>query len=207
MRGRIALKVGRYEWPDRVSLTIRTSDDGVVVVIDMPEAKQRYSAAISERGRVVWRRAEEVAAPGHNLGKPTFDPRTVQPKLPPGCRTARKASRIKFTLKWGTAYKPRNSCYVLGGYTDGRSLHVLYRVSGGFSGHDGLLCMTPDLISNGKGLPPEELLSDGRWEEFLALLDNATIHVGRPCRKLPLAELASIVGGRTIQMGRTEKRD
>ena len=174
----------------------------------MTETNQRYSAAITDRGRVVWRHSEEVAAPGGNPNRPTYDPTTVRPKLPPGCRTARKASRIKFTLKWGPAYKPRNSCYVVGGYTDGRSLHVLFRVSGGFGGsRDYILNLTPDIISIGTGVPPDDILPNDRWDEFLALNDNASIRIGRLCRKMSLEELAQVIGGRTIQLGDTNKSE
>ena len=201
MRGAVLIKAGQYDIGENVRLSIRPSDDGTVITIDYLLIKKRAAIAIDEHGEVVWR-AFDANPPLPKFG--TLDARIPLPPTvrqpAPGKRTQKPAKRIKFIIKWTAKYKPRNSAFVLGAYTDTHYVHILFRVSGGFSTWDGHICLYGDDVLTGKMVPEQERLSPDKYDEFLNLPDNSTIALGRRFRKMALEEIKAVVEGRVLQV-------
>jgi hypothetical protein len=124
----------------------------------------------------------------------------MPPKATSGRHTAHKATRVKFVIKYGPKYRPRNTAYVLGGYVHGPDIHVLYRVSGGFNTFDGHLHLNGDRAVHETRVPKEDRLPESRWDEFLSLPEHATFVHGKQWRKMSVNELRSLLGGRVLQI-------
>ena len=134
-------------------------------------------------------------------------PEPPAPPLPTGRLTWKKASRVKFVIKWVKKYKPRNSAYVIGGYNDGKNVYVMYRISGGSfsSTQDGIVMLMPEdkVLMNWRF--QEHRLPDERWEKFLRSHDGSMSLIGRQqIRKMSVDQLRPHVEFKVFEIYRPE---
>lgn len=108
-----------------------------------------------------------------------------------------KSSSVKFTIRHGREYRPRNRCFVMAGYTDGTTVFVLFRIRNGYDALGRIVEPDQMIIKDDRDchrLPEQE------WPHLMEMKVGETFTAGgKQWTKLSAERTASIVGGKVFR--------
>jgi hypothetical protein len=115
--------------------------------------------------------------------------------------TDRKTSLCKCAVQYGRSYRPRNSLFVLGGYTDGTSVFILARRRASNGGcEDGVAKLLPPGQINIWGDDSGDWLPDANWDAFLVLRKGKRFPInGKQWTKMDVGALAALTHGKAFK--------
>jgi hypothetical protein len=109
-----------------------------------------------------------------------------------------KSSQVNFTIQYGQYYRPRNKCFVMTAYTDGKIVFVMYRIRPALDAMARLVAPNNVVIYGDED--PNRLIRD-RWVWLLEMPARQQFELnGRTWTKLTPEEVSPMVAGKVFKM-------